>query len=217
MIDQTRLQESDTYRAAREELRKAEIEFMGHRERLADMRRALPLETAVEDYEFEEGDPPRRVKLSELFTQPDRSLVIYHFMFGKKQTEACPMCTMWIDGYNAVAPHLAQRIDFAIVAAPPLGALQSYARSRGWDNLRLLTDTGSFKYDLASEDADGNQDSTISVFRVARDEVRHFYTGHPWLSADINQRGIDELTPVWNMFDLVPDGRGEDWYPSTSY
>jgi predicted dithiol-disulfide oxidoreductase (DUF899 family) len=28
-----------------------------------------------------------------------------------------------------------------------------------------------------------------------------------------NQRGIDQLTPVWNLFDLLPSGRG-DWYPN---
>ena len=31
----------------------------------------------------------RTVRLSELFTKPNRSLVIYPFMFGKKQTKAC--------------------------------------------------------------------------------------------------------------------------------
>jgi predicted dithiol-disulfide oxidoreductase (DUF899 family) len=213
----TRLEESDAYRSAREELRLAEVEFMRHRERVAEMRRALPDDTVVGDYEFEEGEPARRVKLSELFTSGDRSLVIYHFMFGKQQRSACPMCTMWIDGFNAVAKHLRQRVDFAVVAAPPLDALHNYARSRAWDDLRLIVDAGTFKYDLASEDADGNQDSTISVFRMVGGTIRHTYTGHPWFSPDQEERGIDELTPVWNLLDLTPDGRGEDWYPSTSY
>jgi hypothetical protein len=39
-------------------------------------------------------------------------VVIYHFMYGKKQTNPCPMCTMWIDGYNGVGQHLAQNVDF---------------------------------------------------------------------------------------------------------
>jgi predicted dithiol-disulfide oxidoreductase (DUF899 family) len=29
--------------------------------------------------------PVRTVRLSELFTKPNRSLVIYHFMYGKRQ------------------------------------------------------------------------------------------------------------------------------------
>ena len=45
----------------------------------------------------------REVRLSELFTSPDRPLIVYHLMYGKAQTAACPMCTMWIDGFNGVA------------------------------------------------------------------------------------------------------------------
>jgi predicted dithiol-disulfide oxidoreductase (DUF899 family) len=37
------------------------------------------------------------------FTAPDRPLILYHFMFGKRQVEPCPMCSMWIDGFDAVA------------------------------------------------------------------------------------------------------------------
>jgi hypothetical protein len=34
--------------------------------------------------------------------KPNGSLVIYHFMFGRRQTKACPMCTGWLDGANGV-------------------------------------------------------------------------------------------------------------------
>jgi len=158
------------------------------------------------------------VRLSELFTAPDRSLVIYHFMYGKKQTNPCPMCTAWIDGYNAIAPHLAQNVDLAIVAAADPASLRAYARERGWDKLRLLSAGDStFKYDLGSEDAEGGQDSTISVFTRASDgALRHFYSGHPWLAADVKERGIDELTPIWNLLDLTPQGRGK-FYASLDY
>src|SRR5262249_43738165 len=126
----------------------------------------------------------RKTKLSELFTSSDRSLVIYHFMFGKKQTTPCPMCTAWIDGYNGVAHHIAQNVDFAIVAAAEPTTLREYARNRCWDKLRLLSaGESTFKCDLGSEDAPGNQDSTISVFTKESDgTLRHFYSGHPWLA-----------------------------------
>src|SRR6185437_1232894 len=75
------------------------------------------------------GDmPAKNVRLSELFTGPDRSLVIYHFMFGKKQTSACPMCTAWIDSFNGIAPHLSQNVDLAIVAAADLYTARVRAR-----------------------------------------------------------------------------------------
>lgn len=36
-------------------------------------------------------------RLSELFSGPGRPLIVYHFMYGKRNTTACPMCTMWTD------------------------------------------------------------------------------------------------------------------------
>jgi len=218
--------ESVEYLASREELRLAEVESMRQLERVAELRRSLPEGAIVADYEFVEGpadldagdEPARTVRLSELFTGPGRALVVYQLMLGKKQTSPCPMCTMWIDGFDAVAEHIMQNVDFAIAAAADLPALRDYARSRSWKNLRLLScGTSTFKYDMASEDAEGNQDSTISVFtRDAGGTLRHFYSGHPWLAEDVNQRGIDRLTPVYNMLDLTPQGRG-DWYADLSY
>lgn len=218
--------ESPEYLAKREELRLAEIELMRQRERIAEMRRHLPQGATLQDYEFHEGPRDldasdasvRAVRLSELFTKPNRALVIYHFMFGKKQSKACPMCTAWIDGANGVAHHLAQNLDFAVVAAADLPTLRTYARSRGWDKLRLLSAGNStFKYDLGSEDREGNQDSTVSVFtRDANGTVRHFYTAHPRMAPGIQERGIDLLAPMWHFMDLTPQGHGS-WYASLAY
>jgi len=231
MIDGTYRQtnltnESPEYLAKREEVRLAEIELLNTRERVAALRRELPKGATIQDYEFLEGPtsldqndgPASKVRLSELFTGPDRALVIYHFMFGKKQTVACPMCTAWIDSFNGIAHHLAQSVDLAIVAAADLPTLRAHARNRGWDKLRLLSAGDStFKYDLGSEDREGGQDSTISVFtRDSDGTLRHFYSGHPWLGEDIKERGIDELNPIWNVLDLTPAGRGS-FYASLEY
>jgi len=215
--------ESPEYLAQREELRLAEIELMRQRERVAELRRHLPQGAPVQNYEFEEGPrdlhagdvPVPNVRLSELFTKPNHSLVIYHFMFGKKRTRACPMCTAWLDGANGVAHHLAQNLDFAVVAAADLPTLRAHARARGWDKLRLLsTGKSTFKYDFGGEDREGLQDFTLSVFtRDAHGTLRHFYTAHPWMAPDIPERGIDLLTPIWHFMDLTPQGRG-NWYAS---
>src|SRR6266568_819145 len=165
MIDGTYRQtnlpnESPEYLAKREEVRLAEIELLKQRERVAELRRALPEGAKVTDYEFLEGpasldegdEPVTKVRLSELFTAPDRSLVVYHFMFGKKQTTACPMCTAWIDAFNGVAHHVAQNFDLAIVAAADPSTLRAWARQRAWTRLRLLSaGESTFKYDLGSE------------------------------------------------------------------
>ena len=226
-LRQTRLpDESAEYLARREELRLAEIDLMQRRERVAELRRRLPPGATVQDYVFQEGpadldagdSPTSLVRLSELFSGPDRSVVVYHLMYGRKQANPCPMCTMWIDGFNGVAHHVAQNVDFVIAAAADLPALRQHARNRGWHNLRLLScGDSTFKYDLRSEDAEGKQDSTISVFTRDRDgALRHVYTAHPWMAENIKERGIDLLTPVYNLLDLTPEGRG-DWYAKLTY
>jgi len=223
----TRLQnESDQYIAKREELRLAEIELDRQRERVAGLRRGLPKGAVVQDYVFEEGPadleagdtPTRTVRLSELFTAPGRSLVVYHFMYGKRQTKPCPMCTFLIDSLNGSAHHVAQNMDMVIVAAADPATLRDHARARGWHNLRLLScGTSTFKYDLLSEDREGRQDSAMSVFTKAEDDtVRHFYTGHPWLSEHVRERGLDLLSPVYHLLDFTPQGRG-DWYATLDY
>ena len=218
--------ESAEYTDAREELQQAEIELMRHRERVAGLRRQLPLGPVLDDYVFEEGPadlaagdtPARTVHLADLFSRPGRDLVVYQLMYGKKQTEPCPMCTMWLDGLNGVTRHLAQNVDFAVVAAAGLPALRAHARNRNWTDLRLLSaGSSTFKYDLGSEDAEGNQDSTVSVFtRDDNGSVRHLYSVHPRMSEDIDQRGIDLFSPVWHILDLTRQGRA-DWSASLTY
>src|SRR4051794_13939239 len=192
ILRQTNLpDESEEYLSKRDELRRAEIDLRQQRERVAELRRQLPEGPAVKDYIFEEvsgkldarDTPIQNIRLSELFTSPDRCVVIYHFMFGKKQTKPCPMCTAWIDGFNGVAHHIVQNLDLAIVAAADLASLRSYARTRGWNRLRLLSaGSSTFKYDPGSEDKEENKDSAFSLFpRDSDGTIRHSYTGHPWL------------------------------------
>jgi predicted dithiol-disulfide oxidoreductase (DUF899 family) len=217
--------ETAAYRAARDALTAAEIDLMHQRERVAELRRQLPPGPVVADYAFMEGprhldagDQPSPVTLSGLFSAPDRTLVVYHLMFGKAQTTPCPMCTCWIDGFNGIAHHLTRRVDFAVAAAADLPALRAHARDRGWHRLRLLScGDSSFKFDLGSEDEQGAQDSEISVFTRDPDgSVRHRYSAHPRMSVDIDQRGIDLLNPLWHLFDLTPEGRG-DFFASLGY
>jgi predicted dithiol-disulfide oxidoreductase (DUF899 family) len=219
----TRLAETDTYVQSREQLRLAEIELLQHRERVAEMRRDLPEGAAVDDYVFLEGpkdldagdEPVSEVRLSELFSGPDRPLIVFQMMFGKAQESPCPMCTLWIDGFTGVANHIAENVDLVVVAAASVPELRAHARNRGWNGLRLLSAAeNSFKFDLGSEDAGGSQSSTISVFDRDDDgTIRHTYTVQPQWSETDYQRGMDLYNPVWHMLDLTPQGRG-DWYAS---
>ncbi|HEX3671296.1 MAG TPA: DUF899 family protein [Candidatus Cybelea sp.] len=199
----------DAYRHSRERLREAEIDLRDRVEAVAAMRRGLPPGPCVPEYFFiEHGN---RVGLSELFDDGKPYLIVYHLMYWSKDDEFCPMCTMWIDGFNGIAPQVTQRANFVIASRAPLETLEAWGRRRDWNRLRLLSDDGpAFARDIDAEDAEGNPDSTVVVFAKDGDAVRHAYTAHPML-AD-RERGIDLLSPVWHLFDLMPSGRN-DWYP----
>ena len=112
-------------------------------------------------------------------------------MYGKSQTEPCPLCTMWIDGYNAAAPHLTQNVDFAVVAAAdPLP--QRQRGSRGWSNLRLLSAGDStFKFDLGVRRPTALKPSGSRYSPANDGTVRHLYSKGAQMADDRRERGID--------------------------
>lgn len=119
---------------------------------------------------------------------------------------------MWIDGFNAIAPHVTQQANFVIASRAPIDKLREWAAHREWHRLRLLSDDGpAFARDIGAEDAEGSPDSTVVVFAREGDQIRHVYTAHPVL--EDRGRGIDLLTPTYALLDLTPAGRG-DWDPS---
>ena len=216
--------ESEHYQKARAELLEAEIALRDLRERVAELRRNLPIDTKVDDYLFQEGpadlkkeSPISEIRLSELFEDPLKPLLIYQYMFGGAQKESCPMCAMWTDGFNAIAHHLKQRVNFAIVAQGEITEFRVWARRRNWYNLRLISSAGSsFKTDLHFQDSNEEQFPGVSVFMKSKDgSLRHFYSASAIMKEN-EYRGLDLFTPVWNFLDLTPDGRG-DWHPGVQY
>jgi predicted dithiol-disulfide oxidoreductase (DUF899 family) len=222
---------NDEYITARSKLLEAERNLKNEIERVATLRRALPLGAAMSTYVFEEG--PRELgtqagqgneRVTKIALQDlvgERSLVVYHLMLGEDDDEACPMCSMWVDGFNGIVHHLNQRVDFAIIAQAPLPKLRDWARKRGWNKLRLLSSFGTtFNADMNLERPDWQpnlkQSPGVSVFRKDGDGiVHHIYTCTPEFVPK-EQRGMDLLSPVWNVLDIVPEGRDE-WFPNNSY
>jgi len=216
--------ESPEYRAARDELARAEAELTRQIEAVAAQRRALPLGGALaEDYVFTAGpadlasdEPAAQVRLSDLFGQHD-SLLLYSFMYAPDMDRPCQMCTSLLDGLNGAAPDIAHRTAFAVVAKSPLPELRAFARERGWANLRLLSSDGTtYNRDYHGESGDGEQRSRMNVFVRRGSQIRHFYaTEQTELRPDWGERHLDLLWPLWNALDLT-EGRGHNWYPAYS-
>ena len=215
-----------TYQAARRDLLAAEIALRDQIETVAAQRRALPPGPALQPYVFREGPADlsrngagdmRDVALADLFAPGQPSLLVIHFMFAAADAKPCPMWSMWADGYDAIARHVAQRVPMVLVARAPIEKLRTFARERGWRHLRLLSSAGnSFNPDFDMETPAGAQLPGVSI--LTRDDagaVRHRYTQCALLAPG-EGRGIDLLTPVWSLFDLLPEGCG-DWLPKHSY
>ncbi len=212
------LNETPEYRKARAELLEAEIALKEQVGRVAALRRELPTDTTIEDQAFEELRDGRTaaVRLSELFDDPDKPLLLMHFMHGKKQQNPCPMCTLWADGYNALMEHLRQRVNFAVLVAGDLEAFDDHARGRGWNNLRVVSAARSdLKQRLGFEGSEGDQQPGISVFRRESGQLYHF-TSVSAMMEEGHFNGMDLLSPFWHFLDLTPEGRG-DFFPKTSY
>jgi hypothetical protein len=56
----------------------------------------------------------------------------------------------------------------------------------------------------------------VSVFVRDGDQARHLMTQIANYPDDEIGCGLDPISPVWNVFDLLSEGRG-DWLPSNQY
>jgi predicted dithiol-disulfide oxidoreductase (DUF899 family) len=235
--------ETKTYRAARDRLLAREIDLRRMMETLAAARRALPPGGQVpQDYVFQGLRPDGAhgdVRLSELFAPGRDSLVVYNMMFPRHPGDnrpgpttgttarlpllegPCPSCTALVDQLDGAAPHVEPRVNMVIVAKAPLPLLLAFAQERGWRHLRLLSSAqNSFNRDYGGETAEGHQQPMLNVFHREGDVIRHFW-GSEMLNASTDPgqdpRHVGTIEPLWNIFDLVPEGRGGNWEEQLAY
>ncbi len=220
------MRQTTNYQQARDDLLVAEQELIKQRERVAMLRRELPLENKVEkNYTFLEGpkDLSRNsskdffsTDLASLFAPGKNELIIAHMMFAPDAKKPCPMCNMWVEGYNGIADYLNQATNFVVIARTQLERLHRWARDHNWHKLRLLSSyESSFNADfgLEAKTDPKRQMPGVSVFvRQANGDIYHYYTTAS-LFENIHHRAMDLFTPVWNLLDLTPSGRSE-WMPS---
>lgn len=238
------LGESAEYRAARDRLLEDEIELRRATERVAAANRALPPGGEVpEDYVFQGIGPDggaTDVRLSDLFAPGIDSVATYCYMFPRHpgderpgrstgplagwplEQQPCPSCTAFLDQLDGAAEHVSQNMGLAVVAGVPLDRLLAVAEDRGWRRLRLLSGSGnSFRRDYHGESEKGESIPMLNVFhRDADGTIRHHW-GSEMFNAptddDQDPRHNGTLEPLWNLFDLTPEGRPADWHEQLQY
>jgi predicted dithiol-disulfide oxidoreductase (DUF899 family) len=235
--------ESAEYRAARDALLAREIELRRSTEAVAAERRELPPGGEVpEDYVFKgegTGGGPADVRLSEAFAPGRDSLAIYSFMFPRdpgddapgpvREEETaklplaegpCPTCVALLDQLDGMVEHTDQVMNFAVVAKTPVDRLLTWGRERGWQRLRLLSSAeNTYNPDYLAETPEGAQRPMLNVFHRDGDTIRHFWGSELFYApTDPGQqpRHVGTLEPLWNLFDLTPEGRPE-WEEQLTY
>jgi predicted dithiol-disulfide oxidoreductase (DUF899 family) len=235
--------ESAEYRAARNRLLEREIELRRAMEAVAAARRRLPPGGVVpQDYVFQAQGPdggPAAVRLSELFAPGRDSLVIYSMMFPRDPRDdrpgpasgrtallplaqgPCPSCTAFLDQLDGAAEHASQHINLAVAGKAPIERILTFGAERGWRRLRLLSSAGTtYNRDYLAETPDGEQQPMLNVFHRDGDTIRHFWGSELFFAPTEpgqETRHVGTLEPVWNLFDLTPEGRGADWDEQLSY
>jgi predicted dithiol-disulfide oxidoreductase (DUF899 family) len=235
--------ESQEYRAARDRLLAQEIELRRATEAVATARRELPPGGPVpEDYVFQGAQAdgtPVDVRLSELFAPGKDSLAIYSFMFPRDPGDRrpgptsgqtarlpleegpCPSCVALLDQLDGAVEHASQHLNLAIVAKAPLPRLVAFGEERGWRRLRLLSSAANtYNRDYHAETAEGAQRPMLTVFHRDGNSIRHFWSSELFYApSDPGQdpRHVGTLEPVWNLFDLTPEGRPPHWDEQLSY
>jgi predicted dithiol-disulfide oxidoreductase (DUF899 family) len=212
-------------------------------EAVAAARRELPSGGAVrDDYIFQQAASDggtRDVRLSELFAPGLDSLVIYSFMFPRDPGDVrpgpdsgetallqlkegpCPSCVAFIDQLEGAAEHALQQLNLVVVAKTALPLLQTFVQERGWRRLRYLSSAhNSFNRDYHAETDIGDQRPMLNVFHRDGETVHHFWASELFYAPtdpDQDPRHVGTLEPLWNLFDLIPEGRPTNWEEQLSY
>ncbi len=189
------------WEAAREALLVKEKEATRALDRLAAERRRLPMVRIDKRYVFEGANG--EATLLDLF-EGRRQLVVYHFMFGPGE-DPCTGCSSFTDNVGNLAHLHARDTSFALVSRAPMAEIQAYQRRMGWTVPWYSSFGSDFNEDFGVSTPEGERFG-LSVFLREGDSVyRAYFT---------SARGVDRLRIDFNLLDLTPLGRQEQWEDS---
>jgi predicted dithiol-disulfide oxidoreductase (DUF899 family) len=193
------------WRAARDALLKKEKELTRARDALAAERRRLPMTRVEKDYVFE--GPEGKVRLLDLFDGRPQ-LLLYHFMFAPGvngwPAAGCPGCSNYLDNIGQFTRvHLAARdVSFAVVSLAPMANIEAYRKRMQWPGPWVSSAANTFNTDFGLTTPEG-ENHGLSVFLRDGDALfRTYFT---------SARGMETAGNIWNMLDLAPFGRQEEW------
>jgi predicted dithiol-disulfide oxidoreductase (DUF899 family) len=191
---------AEEWQSARNALLVKEKDYTRALDALAAERRRLPM-VALDPAKYQFTAPDgRQVRLPGLF-DGQRQLIIYHFMLEPGEDWLCGGCCTFTDNLAAGQWHLnARDTRLILMARAPQSQIEPVRRRFGW-TVPFYSSYGSqFNDDM------GLTSFGLSVLLRDGDEVfrSYFTTG----------RGVDRLRMDFNLLDLTPYGRQEEWEDS---
>ena len=196
------------WRVARDALLKKEKEMTRARDALAAERRRLPMTRVEKDYVFE--GPDGKVRLLDLFDGRPQ-LLLYHFMFAPGvngwPAAGCPGCSMYLDNIGQFTRvHLnARDASFAVVSLAPAAKIEAYRKRMQWPGPWVSSAANTFNVDFGLTTPQGEQHGLSVFLREGEEIFRTYFT---------SARGMETAGNIWNMLDLTPFGRQEEWEDS---
>lgn len=206
--------ESDEYRARRDELLEMEQELRALGEAVARKRRELPLGGRLKEaYRFEQEDASgtvRDVAFEDLFGR-HQSLLLYTMMYGADWDAPCPSCTSLVDVFNANYHPVSRHCALAVVAAAGPTQLADWAGRRGWTIPLYSAGASTYILDYFARvgATDPSMVTMMNAFRRTPEGVFHTWgselVSHPMPNG--HPRHVDAVWPFWNLLDMTPEGR----------
>lgn len=219
--------------AARRALLAAEKDLLRQQDEVTRQRQQLPWEAVREDYVFARPDGSA-VRLAELFDGKSE-LVVYHFMSVPEWNQPhCGTCSMWVDGFNGLLPHLRARMSLAVVSKAPPVSLAELVQRKGWQVPLLSSASNSFNSDFkvealpsveaSGEGASAEDDGIHYNYAPQGNQVGFSCSQMPGCSVfhktadgtvvhtySTYARGLEQLCSTYKLLDLLPWGRESFW------
>ena len=189
------------WRATRDDLLVKEKAATRALDALAAERRRLPIVRIENDYEFE--GPDGKLRLVDLF-EGRRQLIVYHFMFGPGE-EPCTGCSSFTDNVADLTHLRARDTAYVLISRAPYDEIRAFKERMGWTVPWFSSFDSDFNRDFGTTTDDG-ESFALSVFLRDGDGVYRSYV--------TSSRGVDRLRLDFNLLDLTPLGRQEEWEDS---
>jgi predicted dithiol-disulfide oxidoreductase (DUF899 family) len=199
-MDRPEVVSAQEWQAARDALLVKEKQHTRALDALAAERRRMPMVRLDKDYRFIALDGTT-VGLADLF-QGRSQLVIYHFMLEPGQDWTCGGCASFTDNIADQSHLNARDTTLILMARAPQEEIDPVRQRLGWTVPWYSSYGSDFNDDLAL----GGGGFGLSVLlRDGEEFFRTYFT---------NGRGVDRLRLDFNLLDLTPYGRQEEWEDS---